>query len=323
VGRFIQHQRQSPECPECPIGDQERREVHLGLAGNVARWARLLSGRRTRLHCLLGRQGSEAALIQSLARQADVGICYALQRQVGINTVKERVYLQRPGDRYRQVVRLDRDSDLTLQPPDVAGLLENLRNSLRCTPTPPVLVMVDYDKGMFTGDPGAQLVERLGAFVEEHRLLAVVNSKQPARWAQFPADALVCNCHEMDAAWPGFIDEPAWSWPRLAANLVLVTLGEFGVAAYRAVGTGCGGLRTFVTTGLHRSRATEVVDVTGAGDAFLAAIAVQLSHPAAPHPHGTEVSYDALSVLVGVGQDKAALCCRQYGVGSPIAETPT
>lgn len=313
INRYVRYSRPSPENANCPVGIDEHSEVVLGGAGNVARWLAGfglgLYGRVT-LIGLWGRGETDYSLLAESAHTAGVTLGWYLERRRAAISTKERVYMEEAGS-WKQIARIDSDTDAVLEDTEGAQLVAGLEGALNYAVMPPILVIADYGKGVFTGDEGAALIRQLSKFVEEKKLVTVVNSKFPERWANFPADVLVCNRQEFEGAWPG--DEPV----AIAARYLLVTRGEQGVRAYQQAGTGCGGMRVMVSCLNVPSllQPAQVRDVTGAGDAFLAGAAMWLTQ--AGYQRGAGLSIEQLYKLVMLGQVAALGCCQQLGCGSP------
>lgn len=311
INRYVTHSRWSPENANCPIGIDEQRDVFLGGAGNVAAWlAALKISNSITLYGHWGRCDRRISLLSETAGRDGVGLGPGLERRDGSITTKERIYLRNELCDWHQVIRIDHDTEMRLTDNEADGFLDYLSRCCAYAATPFVIVIADYDKGVFAGKAGEGMIRNLGRFVEERGLLAVVNSKVPARWANFPADVLVCNEAEFQRTWD--LNEPF----RVAADRLIVTQGARGVTTFVAAGTGCGGMRVMIPHLSRPARATEVRDVSGAGDAFLAGLTAELIRLG--FKHGDRLGGDPLLLAVDAGQTCAAQCVSQWGVGKPI-----
>ena len=298
--RFLTYERQSPEEPVCPVGHHEGTTWALGGAGNAARWVRRLSDADTILIGHYARIGGPFEWLRSLARADDIEIGSHLERQCGEMTVKERIYLRGVKDStWRQVVRIDRDTNIQLTPHEARTLCAHLELTM-ASQRPAILIIADYGKGVFTGDHAPLLLEKLQDLVVVHRIPTVVNSKYPARWARFVTDVLVCN----EAEHQSLRGSP------VAARHLLITKADKGVTAYVHGGT------PSVTQRFHAPTvATDVQDVTGAGDAFLAGLTTNLVH--IQFRRGQVLENGMLAEAVAEGQAAAAHCVGQLGCGAP------
>jgi len=225
--------------------------------------------------------------------------------QNDVVTVKEKIYLQDPAvQSLCQVVRLDRDTDTILKQPEFV-ILRTVLAKLDYD----ALVIADYGKGVFEGLWGEELIDLITRLIRQEKIPSFVNSKTPRRWSECPATFFVCNRHEFYAAWP----EQHWSMPPPGAEYLVITLGESGATLFD---------HPFSKQQLPRlhspSLATEVRDVTGAGDAFLAGIVYETLSRRRGFPY-TFTAEDLESIVIG-GQTWAAHCVGQIGVGVPIGE---
>jgi len=247
--------RVSPEAP-VPIVRVRETIRALGGAGNVARGVAALGARAT----LVGVVGDDAEgeAVRALLAQAGLstgGLVVAAERPT---THKLRVVA-----RAQQMLRLDREEQVAFDAATRDALRERIAE---CLPVVDVVVLQDYDKGVF--------VDGLARFVLEaaraHRLPVMVDPKRDL--GRFRgASLLKPNVDEALANVAGGVDDFAARralLEKLAHVLggaeVVLTRGRAGVSALDASG------RAFDVPTTPR----EVYDVQGAGDTAIAALAL-------------------------------------------------
>lgn len=294
--RYVRYSRPSPEDPDCPVCVDEREKWELGGAANVARWIAGLSDvGGVNLYAHWPRRAAHTPRLFECLDQAGVHLSTYFDDDSGRGTVKERVYVEEEGRPSRQVVRIDEDTNVALTELEAVGLTEYWRGVLNYHPVPAALVVADYRKGVFTGGAGQSLIANLTAFADEFQIPLIVNSKRPQLWDFCAADFLVCNRYERAPA-----------THVLAARCEIVTLAECGVYAKVA-----GGPYVEQETLLP----TLPVDVTGAGDAFLAGLTVHLV--GSGFRRGDVLTEERLRSSLVDAQLAAAHCCTQTGCGTP------
>lgn len=301
--RFGVSHRVSPEDPTCPIIDRPTINHNLGGAGNVAVWLSqrpefkitLLglangydeAGRKVR-HLCWNRRISPAFLAHDSEGQANT-------------TVKERTYLlDSEGQLQRQMVRCDWDAGMV---PAVAALHDAQHQLSEAS----LIVVADYGKGVFKGPYGADLRMMIGTMFRN--AVKVVNSKTPQFWQEYRLDALICNHKEADAAWSGpFLD-------KIKADYLVITRSEKGAMCFPQ------SLRREPLAGYsYPSQVTNLVDPTGAGDAFAAGFATELYGELTKQweiGKREELSSLQLARIVEYASMCAACCCSQIGAGDP------
>lgn len=295
IGRIT---RPSPEAPDCPVVVIDEERFELGGAANVARWLAATPDLEVRLY---SHQPADDDGVrywsECKARQIKPG--FELQSSVGKMTRKERIVVQDRG-LWRHLVRVDRDTETWLSALDLALIKDDLSEK-----PPSAVVVADYDKGFFRGDAGDELRTWLGQFCCEVGCFLVVNSKVVDRWRAVPATCFVCNDGEFKRARiRAALDEP-WG----ACRYLVITMGASGV---QVAPLEVGGAHEYSTL------AQQVVDVTGAGDAFLAGLVHKLLQSGVRVRASWDT--DLIDDLVRTGQSWAAHCCDQLGCGRPILE---
>lgn len=292
IERLGRSSRKSPEDPHCLVLYGVKERASLGGAANVALW---LASQPELSVTLMGHYAydSVGTTLIELCRKYRIELSPHLRRFDGgyCTTVKERVCLQgEEGQKLRQLARIDRETPLPLTDLDYKNITEAIeRNNYD------LILAVDYAKGAFLGIWGEKLQDYLGDLKNS---LTVVNSKVPGDWTTIPVDVLICNAQEGSNLW-GSNDS---GYPPIEASSLVITRSESGVCAYTRQ-------RTYSCETL----AEEVVDVTGAGDAFTAGFAARLLE--LNSKNGCE--RDRLLECLEQGQLWAANCLKQPGCGKP------
>lgn len=260
VDRFLwgRVDRISPEAP-VPVVRLERETVKLGGAANVAANIRAL-GAEVVLFCLCGQDEAAGHLRSLLAERGidDTGLVAAADRPT---TIKTRIIAHN-----QQVVRADREDDS----PVGADLVARLVAGLQAGGAFDAVVISDYGKGLLTD-------AALAAIIARGRELGVPVVVDPKRgdYAQYRgATSLTPNQKEAEQACALVIRDQdtlrqagRTLLERTAAEAILITRGEHGMALYQKDGAE------------HHlpTEATTVYDVTGAGDTVIAAYTAALA----------------------------------------------
>jgi hypothetical protein len=141
--------------------------------------------------------------------------------------------------------------------------------------------------------------EMLRNEVATTKRIRIVNAKDPSRWSDRWLNYLICNDKEALKAWGPLSDHEVVQ--KSLAGYFVRTRGENGVSMCARGGH----------TLVYPTMVDEVVDVTGAGDAFTAGFAHSLVTEGWLHPE------DQGKALTR-GSQWAAHCCRQIGCGMPL-----
>lgn len=307
--RFGVSHRYSPEDSTCPVINWPTVNHNLGGAGNVAVW---LSHRPEFTIALLGlANGADDIgwLVRRLCwdrRISPVFLAHDCEGHAN-TTLKERTYLlDSEGQLQRQMVRCDWDAALV----PGEGAIEDARRQLGQAN---LIVVADYGKGVFKGPNGTELRQMIGT--EFRSTVKVVNSKTPQDWESYRLDALICNQKEADAAWDGpFLQQ-------VKADYLVITRSEKGAICFPP------DRRREPLPGIScDTQVTNLVDPTGAGDAFAAGFATELYGELTKQWEiGKREALSSLQLerILHKGSLYAACCCEQMGAGDPslLSET--
>lgn len=294
--------RMSPEDSTCPIIDRPTVNYNLGGAGNVAAW---LAHEEVFEVVLLGlASGADDAgkKIRSLcwSRRIAPWFLDSEGEQPG-TTVKERTYLlDESGQLLRQMVRCDWDSRLVTGERAIAQIEANLESA-------ELIVVADYGKGVFKGEYGRKLRDLIGTRFRS--TVKVANSKTPQDWEEYRLDALICNQQEADTAWSGPYLE------RVKADYLVITRSEKGAMCFPQSRR-----REPIPGYSVPSQVTNLVDPTGAGDAFAAGFATELYGELTKQweiGKREELSSLQLEGILHKASLYAACCCQQIRAGDP------
>ena len=250
--------RISPEAP-VPVVRLESETTKLGGAANVAANICAL-GADAVLFGLCGKDEA-AAQLKKLLTERGIDSAGLLETETRPTTIKTRILAHN-----QQVVRTDREDD---RPVD-ADLVEILVSRLAKLGPFDGMVLSDYGKGLLTH-------EALAAFIAAGRDAGVPLVVDPKKgdYSQYRGvTSLTPNQKEAEQACAMSITDAASLklagaklLERTAAEAVLVTRGEHGMALFEKDGT-----EHHLAT-----EATTVYDVTGAGDTVIAVYTTALS----------------------------------------------
>jgi D-beta-D-heptose 7-phosphate kinase/D-beta-D-heptose 1-phosphate adenosyltransferase len=245
--------RISPEAP-VPVIEAREETLRLGGAANVARNIRALGGRPW----LVGVVGDDPFAGELRREIAANGIAAdrIFPDPARRTTTKTRVIA-----RHQQVVRIDREDAREIEGSVLAGVRDAALDALRGAAG---VVISDYGKGVIVAE---LLAELLGA-ARAAGVPVCVDPKETHFFAYRGATVLTPNLQEAGIAFGRRIkDDASLSEAgrallgKLEARSLLVTQGEHGMTLFEADGT-----RTH-----YPAVATEVFDVTGAGDTVVSA----------------------------------------------------
>lgn len=302
--RYGSSTRYSPEDVNCPILVEGNIEMRAGGAANLAIWLAAIPGSEVTLYAHVTQARDGLALMDLLhARNVDLSSIGVRKPMEGVDTLKERIMINLEGAQPRQLVRIDRDTQMHLSTREE----EQIEHAFSVRQFE-AIVIADYDKGFFYGLPGMGLREYLGKHLEDAEQSVFVNSKFPDRWQEYPWHTLIANREEASRAW----DDKQSPYHRMRPRNIVVTLGAEGVLLHHRAPP-----HELWTQIRQSSLVVDPVDVTGAGDAFTAGYVYgTLLARQQPMQAGDYRLQHALTH----GSLWAAHCCRQVGVGYPNLE---
>ncbi len=277
LDRFIfgQVDRISPEAP-VPVVHVRDEEARLGGAGNVARNAAALGLGHVELVGVVGVGEHGDELVRLLDRSAIV-TGTVLRDEERLTTVKTRIL-----GGGQQVVRIDRESAAEMPARLVQELVEVI-DALQSD----VIIVSDYAKGVVTGPVMDALRRKQSAGVP-----VVCDPKQGDFSLYRETACITPNAREAGAAEHAAVDSDARAESvaarlreRLQTSMILLTRGEQGMTLLVK-----GGAPLHLST-----EATEVYDVTGAGDTVIATFSALLGAGASP-----ELAARAANAAAGV-----------------------
>lgn len=258
LDRFIfgQVDRISPEAP-VPVVRVREEQARLGGAGNVARNAAALGLRQVELVSCIGR-GEQSEELVRLLDHSGISTARLIRDEDRLTTVKTRIL-----GGGQQVVRIDREST-TPMPERLVDQLVAAVHALDCD----VLVVSDYAKGVI----GEAVMEVVRA--KQAAGIPVICDPKQGDFSLYRGTACITpNAREAGAAEHTAVQGDADAEKvarrlreRLHTEMILLTRGEQGMTLLDADDR---------VTHLQ-TRATEVYDVTGAGDTVIATFAALL-----------------------------------------------
>ncbi len=251
--------RISPEAP-VPVVHVEQEHYILGGACNVAANVRSLGG-RPKLIGVCGRD-KDGRKLQSMLRKAEVE-AFFVEDKTRPTTRKTRILAKQ-----QQVVRVDYELSVPFLPAVLEGLMAKVRQAL---PGVKVLVLSDYGKGLISSEFMACLWQEIESLPSPPKIFV------DPKVSNFPlyknVDILTPNTTEaghgagilFESKDQGNIIKAGQKiMTDLGCKNLLITLGAAGMALF----TGRDTIFHLPTS------ARKVFDVTGAGDAVIATLAL-------------------------------------------------
>ena len=249
--------RISPEAP-IPIVNVNSIDSKLGGAGNVASNIKSLGGICT----LIGVIGDDESgeIIDCKLRQAEI-INKVILKPSYKTTTKSRVV-----GNNQQITRLDFEEKLSLNDSDMASFKTIFS---RVFPIQDVLIISDYDKGLFHGKLCALAIE----MAQKYNLKIIVDPKG-VNWDKYNgAHWITPNFKEFSCMIKNGIEHTNYDIEMYGRKIIeeyqienlLVTRSQYGM--------------TWISDNIvmhQETRAREVFDVNGAGDTVIATLAIAL-----------------------------------------------
>jgi D-beta-D-heptose 7-phosphate kinase/D-beta-D-heptose 1-phosphate adenosyltransferase len=249
---FGKCERISPEAP-VPIVFWEKEESSLGGAANLAR--NLVSlGINTKLISVLG--NDEIGNQIENKTEANNLESYFIKSENRHSTLKTRII---SGN--HQISRFDRETREIITDSEINSLIDNVTNSIDKVD---LILISDYNKGVISD----KLINNLMAVAKKFKIPVFVDPKSNDFSKYKGVDLIKPNKLEAELATNiKIVDEKTLSMACAKissiteSEVVIVTLSQDGVALYE------NSTLTIIPT-----KAKEILDVTGAGDTFFAAL---------------------------------------------------
>ncbi len=255
-------QRVSPEAP-VPVVALGRTEYRLGGAANVASNLAAL-GCRTELLGAIGAD-DDGQRVAALAREREIEA--HLMRSVGRPTTRKTRVIARG----QHVVRLDQEVASPLPAAEQQALLSSLA---AVEPTPALVILSDYAKGVVTRRLAAEVIR----WAHERGACVLVDPKTADFTAYAGAGYLTPNARETAVA--SGLPVSGQEEVVRAAERLLEQAGALGILVTR----GGLGMALVTRSGAHfvPARVRTAFDVTGAGDTVIAVFGAALAAGGAP-----------------------------------------
>jgi rfaE bifunctional protein kinase chain/domain len=252
--------RISPEAP-VPVVEVASETLRLGGAANVVNNLRSLGGQAL-LCSVIGKDAVGTKLCQYLT-ELEVPTEYLLIDPARSTTLKTRIIAH-----HQQVVRLDREHRAELHPDFEIQLIEHVKRALSDIDG---VIIEDYGKGVIT----RTLVQQIVELASQAGKIVAVDPKTNHFDRYTGVTVITPNHHEAGASLQMMIEDHDSLLQagrallhKLDNDFVLITRGEEGMSLFdRQSGT-----VTHVP-----AMASEVYDVTGAGDTVIATLTLGLA----------------------------------------------
>ena len=245
--------RMSPECASAPVIKEYSTEVFLGGAGNTSLNIKNLQA-NTILFCAISKNSE----LRNLIIHENIDCCYV--SNYNNDVVKTRLY-----SNGQYLARLDYDYDIDCSEDE---LCDNLFNR-----NPDLIVLSDYNKGTILNpvkiiekannknipvlvDPKKKLDSYAGAFVLKPK------NKEFCEWLEW--DEIDYSDEGINCLTPSILSDAVQT---LNVDNLIVTIGSEGCI----LATKSGIIKRF------EAFQVKAIDVTGAGDSFMAGLTVALS----------------------------------------------
>ena len=280
--------RISPEAP-IPVVDVQRYTYTPGGAANV-----VTNLRELRVPCfqvgIVGRD-EPGRKLRSLLRREGADVSGLISDPSRPTTLKTRIVAHS-----QQMVRADFESREPVSPAIQEQVLERVQELILRVD---LVVFSDYDKGLFQ----PEFVQALFALARQAGK-PVIGGPKPANLERFRgADLVTLNAKEAAQSsghatmpLPSLLQAGEELRKRLPGSHVLITRGEHGMSLFEKDGS------------VHHqpARATQVFDVSGAGDTVLSTLAWTLAAGASPAQAIEAASHAAAVVVRKVGTATAS-----------------
>jgi len=250
--------RVSPEAP-VPVVEVESEQVRFGGAANVANNIKALGGSAV-LIGLIGEDHPGATFLEMMAEQGLDNSC-VLRDPSRPTTIKTRVIAQG-----QHVVRIDNESKAACSEERAARIVDAVRGTIDSLDA---IIIEDYNKGVVS----KELIHDLVTLATEHRKVIAVDPKFDNFLEYKNVTVFKPNRREAEEVLGGrlrSVEDVERAGKELLklleAENVLLTRGEDGMSLFEANGGVC-----------HLpSVATNVQDVSGAGDTVISTLTMAL-----------------------------------------------
>ena len=258
--------RFSPEAPSCVVLDQEREINSLGGAGNTAANLIDLGARCVRLCGFLGfdQEGQQVRLLLERDYNGERGIADNTHKTSRCTTVKTRFVSQDN----KHLLRHDKENIFPTYGMERDIMLAKFKDAVKHVSA---VIVSDYNKGVITADVLRDIID-----VAEGRGIPVFIDPKKEHWEHFRgAEVVTPNINEAYAA----LGKPVPTADKVAVSIddvgstllkytraksVIITRGSDGMSFY--------GENNEISWAIPKQ--VNVVDVSGAGDTTMAALAL-------------------------------------------------
>ena len=265
-------ERLSPEAP-VPVVLMSGRDERAGGAGNVARNVQAL-GAKIHIATVIGND-SAGERLQHLFRASSMGDSAFLYEEGRITTIKTRIIRDN-----EHMLRVDEETDKAISNQTAKKLIEaclKIMNNSKID----VVIFEDYDKGVLT----TEIIKSLTDEAKKRGIPVTVDPKLRGFFNYPGVDLFKPNIQELREGLQRDIDLPM-GLPdalnelhnKLSPKISITTLGSHGMWIHCPEGE-----NTEETSHLHiKSRPSNVIDVSGAGDTVIATASLMLAAGATP-----------------------------------------
>jgi len=285
-------ERLSPEAP-VPVVLMSGRDERAGGAGNVARNVQAL-GAKVHIATVLGND-SAGNRLKDLFQASKMGDSALLYEEGRITTIKTRIIRDN-----EHMLRVDEETDRAISNQTAKKLIEACLEIMTNSKID-VVIFEDYDKGVLT----PEIIKALTDEAKTRGIPVTVDPKLKGFFHYPGVDLFKPNIQELRAGLQRDIDLPAGLpdalnelHDKLSPKLSITTLGSHGMWIHCPEGGD-----KDATKHLHiKSRPSNVIDVSGAGDTVIATASLMLASGATPIQ------------IAEVANNAAGLVCESSGV---------
>lgn len=312
----------SPEDPSCLVAIGQDTAYNLGGAANVAYNAHCLGGSTTLVSAVGTRHVKDHMKVQEMICEAGFDWVAAMDREGSICR-KTRYMADRA-----MLLRVDRETKAKLTEhnwsvPALCGRAMSVADYFKIVSTrhlKPVVAVVDYGKGVFEDPVPFSRFNHLTA-----ECLRIVDPGRNGAWQRYSVGTTIYKanlsqtqqfCEQRIANWPGFTgDLGPTAYEQIAKHAVrCLNVADRIHFAALVITLGPGGAVLVTPDGRTEhipAQARQLIDVCGAGDSFMAGMAVRLART---WSGGPSVSFEDLKSAAMYGNAVASVAVQQPGV---------